>query len=345
MSTATSVPSTLGLEGDDALVTLRATGRRRLALDAFDRFRAADGFSHARALAFQFTLTLVPALITVIGLATALDQDTFTRVVREVLGDLAPGAAGDLSRRRCARAAPAPGRRTASSRSRSAGSRPSSPARPRSASSSAARTASTASNATARRCASTHVAAALMLTAGVATLLAAMLLVAGETLADAAGLGSAFDLLRWPVAIALVVGAWRCCSRSRRAGASPSRRGSRSALASPRCCGCAFTGALAAVRGRERELRRHLRPARRDDRDPAVDVPLGASRCCSGSRSPPSSRPSAPASPRRASSATRTRAGPGSGASSPAGSRRACACASPGRARGGTGWTGSRRAR
>ena len=65
-------------------------------LDAFDRFRAADGFSHARALAFQFALTLVPALITVVGLATALDQDTFTRVVRDVLDDLAPGAAGDL---------------------------------------------------------------------------------------------------------------------------------------------------------------------------------------------------------------------------------------------------------
>ena len=87
MSTATSVPVTrdLELKGDDALETLRATGRRRLALDAFDRFRAADGFSHARALAFQFALTLVPALIAVIGLATALDQDTFTRIVREVL--------------------------------------------------------------------------------------------------------------------------------------------------------------------------------------------------------------------------------------------------------------------
>ena len=96
MSTATSVPSTLGLEGDDALRTLRDTGRRRLLVDAFDRFRAADGFSHARALGFQFALTIIPALITLVGLATALDQDTFTRVVRDVLGDLAPGAAGDL---------------------------------------------------------------------------------------------------------------------------------------------------------------------------------------------------------------------------------------------------------
>jgi YihY family inner membrane protein len=49
------------------------------------------------------------------------------------------------------------------------------------------------------------VAAVLMLTAGVATLLAAILLVAGEALAGAAGWGSAFGVLRWPVALALVV--------------------------------------------------------------------------------------------------------------------------------------------
>ena len=93
MSTATSVPVTreLELEGDDALETLRGDGPPRSPLDAFDRFRAADGFSHARALAFQFALTLVPALIAVIGLATALDQDTFTRIVREVLLDMTPG--------------------------------------------------------------------------------------------------------------------------------------------------------------------------------------------------------------------------------------------------------------
>ena len=48
-------------------------------------------------------------------------------------------------------------------------------------------------------------AAALMLTAGVATVLAAILLVAGSTLADAAGWGAAFHVLRWPLAIALVV--------------------------------------------------------------------------------------------------------------------------------------------
>ena len=97
MSTATAVPVTHGeLEGDEALETLRRTGRRRLLEDSLVRFRAADGFSHSRALAFQFTLTLLPALIAVVGLAAALDQDSFRRVVQATVDDLAPGAAGDI---------------------------------------------------------------------------------------------------------------------------------------------------------------------------------------------------------------------------------------------------------
>ncbi|HEX2414385.1 MAG TPA: YihY/virulence factor BrkB family protein [Thermoleophilaceae bacterium] len=97
VTTAGSVPRTFGeLEGDEALETLRQTGLRRLAADSVIRFRAADGFSHARALALQITLTLLPALIAVIGLAAALDQDDFTRVVQETIQSLAPGAVGDI---------------------------------------------------------------------------------------------------------------------------------------------------------------------------------------------------------------------------------------------------------
>jgi YihY family inner membrane protein len=206
MSTATSVPSTIGLEGDDALATLRATGRRRLALDAFDRFRAADGFSHSRALAFQLALTIVPALITVVGLATALDQDTFTRVVREVLDDLAPGAAGDLL--------------TDALRQGSTGARQENGEVALTVGGCATLVAGTTAFGQLERGANRiygverdrpplrkyTVAAGLMLTAGSATVLAAILLVAGSTMADAAGWGSAFDVLRWPVALALVVG-------------------------------------------------------------------------------------------------------------------------------------------
>jgi YihY family inner membrane protein len=97
VTTASSVPRTRDeLEGDEALETLRRTGRRRLLVDSIVRFRAADGFSHSRALAFQVTLTLLPALIAVVGLAAALGQDDFTRVVRDTVQDLTPGAPGEI---------------------------------------------------------------------------------------------------------------------------------------------------------------------------------------------------------------------------------------------------------
>ena len=91
MTTAASVPVTREeeLEGDDALETLRRTGRRRLVLDAVARFRAADGFSHSRALAFQVTLTVLPALIALVGLAGALEIESFSRVVGETISAIA----------------------------------------------------------------------------------------------------------------------------------------------------------------------------------------------------------------------------------------------------------------
>src|SRR4051812_44942527 len=98
MTTARAVPATREeeLEGDEALETLRQFGGRRLALDAIARFRAADGFSHARALAFQTTLTLLPALIAVVGAAAALNQESFSRVVQDTVGAIAPGPAGRI---------------------------------------------------------------------------------------------------------------------------------------------------------------------------------------------------------------------------------------------------------
>ena len=97
MSTATAVPQTRAeLEGDEAVETLRRIGRRRLLIDSFDRFRAADGFSHSRALAFQLTLTILPALIAIVGLATTLEQETFRRVVQDTINAIAPGAVGDI---------------------------------------------------------------------------------------------------------------------------------------------------------------------------------------------------------------------------------------------------------
>jgi len=96
MSTAATVPVTHDLEGDDAVEMLRSVGFRSLLRDSLMRFRLADGFSHSRALAFQFALTLVPALIAVVGLAHELGQQDFSRIVSQTFRDLAPGPAGEV---------------------------------------------------------------------------------------------------------------------------------------------------------------------------------------------------------------------------------------------------------
>ena len=96
MSTAATVPETRGLEGDDAIDTLKDVGVTQLVRDSFVRFRRADAFSHSRALAFQLVLTLLPALIAVVGFAGVLDQQSFSRVLESTFKDLAPGPAGEV---------------------------------------------------------------------------------------------------------------------------------------------------------------------------------------------------------------------------------------------------------
>jgi YihY family inner membrane protein len=96
VSTAARVPTTHELEGDDAVETLRETGIPGLIRDGVLRFRFADGFSHSRALAFQFILALIPGLIAVVGLATVLGQQGLTDVLTQTLRDLAPGPASEV---------------------------------------------------------------------------------------------------------------------------------------------------------------------------------------------------------------------------------------------------------
>lgn len=96
MSTATTVPPTFELEGDHARATLKRTGRARLARDSFERFRSADGFSHARGLAFQIMLTVFPALIAVVGLTIDLDQQNLKDLIEQTITGIAPGPAGQV---------------------------------------------------------------------------------------------------------------------------------------------------------------------------------------------------------------------------------------------------------
>ncbi len=94
MSSASHVPETRGLTGDDAWVTLKCTGWVRLAKDAFKRLRVADGFSHARSLAFAISLVAIEGLIAVVGLANVLHPGGVSATIDSTLRRAIPGPAG-----------------------------------------------------------------------------------------------------------------------------------------------------------------------------------------------------------------------------------------------------------
>jgi YihY family inner membrane protein len=96
MSTANLVPETWKLTGDDARKTLARTGRLRLVRDAFKRLRAADGFSHARSLAFATGLVFLQGIIAVVGLASALGKGSASDVIVRTIRAAVPGPAGQL---------------------------------------------------------------------------------------------------------------------------------------------------------------------------------------------------------------------------------------------------------
>lgn len=103
MSTATRVPETTTLSGDDelsaddAVTTLRRYGRWKLVKNSFIRFRYADGFTNARALALQICLSFIPLLIAVVGLSRALHQEKMGEIITETLARMLPGGGkGDM---------------------------------------------------------------------------------------------------------------------------------------------------------------------------------------------------------------------------------------------------------
>ncbi|MDQ3769156.1 MAG: YihY/virulence factor BrkB family protein [Actinomycetota bacterium] len=210
MSTAAAVPRTWHeLEGDDALDTLRRCGRRRLVIDAIARFRAADGFSHARALAFQATLTLLPALIALVGLAAALDQDQseLRRILQEAIESVAPGSIGALLT-----GALRQGSSSASAQSALIAGLVAALAAGTSAMAQVERGANRIYGVEQDRPFARRYLAALglALTAGVLVLLALAALVGGAAIRDAAGWDDGFDtawaIARWPVGLACTVG-------------------------------------------------------------------------------------------------------------------------------------------
>src|SRR5204863_3737067 len=75
---------------------LTRTGRRRLARDAFRRFRASDGTSHSRSLAFMLALLLVQGVIALVATASTLHQGRLSDLLGDTLRTVAPGPAGKL---------------------------------------------------------------------------------------------------------------------------------------------------------------------------------------------------------------------------------------------------------
>jgi YihY family inner membrane protein len=211
VTTARAVPTTRDeeLEGDDAFETLRAAGRRRLLVDAVARFRAADGTSHSRALAFQMTLALLPALIAVVGLAAALDQEAFRRTAQELIESVAPSAVADIL--------------TAALRQGTASARQETGETAVVAGFVAAVVAGTGAMSQVERGANRiygverdrpfvpkyAVALGLALTAGVLGLLSVVVLVGGAAVRDAIGFSAEIDAVwrvaRWPLGLVLVV--------------------------------------------------------------------------------------------------------------------------------------------
>src|SRR4051794_34101431 len=96
MSTATLVPETWKLTGDDAWQTLRHTGRLRLLRDAFMRMRFSDGFSHSRSLGFLMSLVLVQATVVLVGIASALGDTHLSQAIVSAIEGAVPGPAGQV---------------------------------------------------------------------------------------------------------------------------------------------------------------------------------------------------------------------------------------------------------
>ena len=96
MSTATLVPETWELTGDDAWQTLRNTGRVRLLKDAFVRMRYSDGFSHTRSLAWVMSLVLVQATIVLVGVASAMGDTHISTGIVNAIQSAVPGPAGQV---------------------------------------------------------------------------------------------------------------------------------------------------------------------------------------------------------------------------------------------------------
>ncbi len=91
---APAVPETRDLDSEDAWQILRRVDYGSLVQRSLRRFRRADGFSYARAVAFQMVLALIPALIFFTAVSVWAGSHTMRSSVETVLTTLTPGPTG-----------------------------------------------------------------------------------------------------------------------------------------------------------------------------------------------------------------------------------------------------------
>ena len=96
MSSATLVPETRDLTGDDAWRLLKSHGRWRLATESWERLLAGDGFTHARSLAFTISLVAIEGLIGLVGLASVVHTREVGRIIDDTIRQVVPGPAGNV---------------------------------------------------------------------------------------------------------------------------------------------------------------------------------------------------------------------------------------------------------
>lgn len=92
------ISETRDLDSEDAWQTLKRAGFLTVLRGSIDRLRAADGFSYARALAFQIVLAAFPALIFFVGVTVLTGNNSLQSSVDTVLSTLAPGSTSEFLR-------------------------------------------------------------------------------------------------------------------------------------------------------------------------------------------------------------------------------------------------------
>jgi uncharacterized BrkB/YihY/UPF0761 family membrane protein len=83
-------------DGVSVMSEVRRQGPGDLAHGASERFRAADGMSHTRALGYQGTFALLSGFIGLIGLASVLGVAAIRNTIVEMSKIIAPGPSGQL---------------------------------------------------------------------------------------------------------------------------------------------------------------------------------------------------------------------------------------------------------